>query len=204
MAEHDNICKYIHLPIQSGSDRILKLMNRTYTRAHYLSIIEMIRKAEEQTPPPMERSGIGGGRVVTPTSESGWSLSTDIIVGFCTETLEDHEMTKAGNARRGIRWRLHLQLFPSPEYARMEYASRRCSYRRKNAPVAGDHCAAKRDLHASAIRLRLAASTSSSSKAVRKKMQRNGKAAPIRTRWWSSREWMRRWENIASKSYPLE
>ena len=72
MAEHNNICKYIHLPIQSGSDRILKLMNRTYTRAHYMSIIEMIRNA-------------GAGV---------WSLSTDIIVGFCTEMLEDHEMTK--------------------------------------------------------------------------------------------------------------
>jgi len=101
MAEHDNICKYIHLPIQSGSDRILKLMNRTYTRAHYMSIIEMIRRASEQTPPPFQGgyqnspppfqepalslTGGGGG---------GWSLSTDIIVGFCSETLDDHEMTK--------------------------------------------------------------------------------------------------------------
>ncbi len=71
MATHDNICKYIHLPIQSGSDRVLKLMNRTYTRAHYMSIIEMIDRAMPQA-----------------------ALSTDIIVGFCTETLEDHEMTK--------------------------------------------------------------------------------------------------------------
>lgn len=71
MAAHDNICKYIHLPIQSGSDRILKLMNRTYTRSHYMSIVEMIRKAMP-----------------------GAALSTDIIVGFCSETLEDHEMTK--------------------------------------------------------------------------------------------------------------
>jgi tRNA-2-methylthio-N6-dimethylallyladenosine synthase len=71
MASHDNICKYIHLPIQSGSDRILKLMNRTYTREHYMSIVEMIRKAMPQA-----------------------ALSTDIIVGFCSETLEDHEMTK--------------------------------------------------------------------------------------------------------------
>ncbi|MDP4200558.1 MAG: tRNA (N6-isopentenyl adenosine(37)-C2)-methylthiotransferase MiaB [Bacteroidota bacterium] len=70
MAEHDNICKYIHLPLQSGSDRILKLMNRTYTREHYLSIIEMIRRAMPNV-----------------------ALSTDLIVGFCTETLEDHEMT---------------------------------------------------------------------------------------------------------------
>ena len=70
MARYDNICKYIHLPIQSGSDRILKLMNRTYTRAHYMGIIEMIRGA-------------------MPTA----ALSTDIIIGFCTETTEDHEMT---------------------------------------------------------------------------------------------------------------
>jgi tRNA-2-methylthio-N6-dimethylallyladenosine synthase len=72
MASRENICKYIHLPIQSGSDRILKLMNRTYTRTHYMSIIEMIRKAMPEA-----------------------ALSTDIIVGFCTETLEDHEMTKS-------------------------------------------------------------------------------------------------------------
>ncbi len=71
MAEHDNICKYIHLPIQSGSDRILKLMNRTYTRAHYMSIVEKIRRAMPEA-----------------------ALSTDIIVGFCSESLEDHEMTK--------------------------------------------------------------------------------------------------------------
>ncbi len=70
MASHDNICKYIHLPLQSGSDRILKLMNRTYTRTHYMSIIEMIKKAMP-----------------------GAALSTDIIVGFCTETLEDHLQT---------------------------------------------------------------------------------------------------------------
>lgn len=72
MASHDNICKYIHLPIQSGSDRILKLMNRTYTRDHYMGIIEKIKLAMPHA-----------------------AMSTDIIVGFCTETLDDHEMTKA-------------------------------------------------------------------------------------------------------------
>jgi tRNA-2-methylthio-N6-dimethylallyladenosine synthase len=71
MASYDNICKYIHLPLQSGSDRILKLMNRTYTSAHYMSIVEMIKRAMPDA-----------------------ALSTDIIVGFCSETLEDHEMTK--------------------------------------------------------------------------------------------------------------
>jgi len=72
MAGYDNICKYIHLPIQSGSDRILKHMNRTYSRAHYMSIIEKIRTAMPNA-----------------------ALSTDIIVGFCSETLEDHEATKS-------------------------------------------------------------------------------------------------------------
>jgi tRNA-2-methylthio-N6-dimethylallyladenosine synthase len=70
MASYDNICKYIHLPVQSGSDRILKLMNRTYTRKHYLGIIDMIKRAMPDC-----------------------ALSTDIIVGFCTETDDDHQMT---------------------------------------------------------------------------------------------------------------
>lgn len=70
MAEHSNICKYIHLPVQSGSDRVLKLMNREYSVKHYLTIIE---KAKNKMP------GIG--------------LSTDIIAGFPTETEEEHKMT---------------------------------------------------------------------------------------------------------------
>jgi tRNA-2-methylthio-N6-dimethylallyladenosine synthase len=70
MAEHKNICKYIHLPVQSGSDRILKLMNREYSVKHYLGIIG---KAKKLMP------GIG--------------LSTDIIAGFPTETEEDQKMT---------------------------------------------------------------------------------------------------------------
>ncbi|MCR4416865.1 MAG: tRNA (N6-isopentenyl adenosine(37)-C2)-methylthiotransferase MiaB [Ignavibacteria bacterium] len=70
IAEHENICNYIHLPIQSGSNRILKLMNRTYTVEHYLERIEKARK-------------------VIP----GVSFSTDIIAGFPTETEEDHKMT---------------------------------------------------------------------------------------------------------------
>ena len=70
IAEHQNICKYIHLPVQSGSNRILELMNRTYTIEHYLNIID---KAKRIIP-----------RV---------SFSTDIIAGFPTETIEDHLMT---------------------------------------------------------------------------------------------------------------
>lgn len=70
IAEHQNICNYIHLPVQSGSNRILKLMNRTYTIEHYLSLIDKARK-------------------IIP----GVSFSTDIITGFPTETYEDHVMT---------------------------------------------------------------------------------------------------------------
>lgn len=67
IAEHPNLCNYIHLPVQSGSDRILKEMNRTYTVDHYLKLIEKARK-------------------IIP----GVSFSTDIISGFPTETYEDH------------------------------------------------------------------------------------------------------------------
>lgn len=70
MAEHDNVCNYLHLPVQSGSERVLKLMNRLYTMEQYM---EIMNYAKELMP------GIG--------------LSTDIITGFPTETEEDHQMT---------------------------------------------------------------------------------------------------------------
>jgi tRNA-2-methylthio-N6-dimethylallyladenosine synthase len=70
IAEHKNICNYIHLPVQSGSDRILELMNRSYTIEHYLGIIERAKK-------------------IIP----GVAFSTDIIAGFPTETEDDHQMT---------------------------------------------------------------------------------------------------------------
>lgn len=67
MARYDNICKYIHLPVQSGSNRILQLMNRTYTREWYIAKIDRIREL-------LPMAGI----------------STDMITGFCTETDQDH------------------------------------------------------------------------------------------------------------------
>lgn len=70
IAEYPNLCSYIHLPVQSGSNRILELMNRTYTVEHYLNIIEKAKK-------------------IIP----GVSFSTDIISGFPTETWEDHLAT---------------------------------------------------------------------------------------------------------------
>jgi tRNA-2-methylthio-N6-dimethylallyladenosine synthase len=67
MARYDNICKHIHLPAQSGSSRILELMNRKYDREWYMDRIRAIRE-------------------ILP----GCSISTDMIAGFCTETEEDH------------------------------------------------------------------------------------------------------------------
>jgi len=70
IARHENICNYIHLPVQSGSNRMLQLMNRSYTREWYISKVERIRE-------------------VIP----GCGISSDIIAGFCTETEEDHQLT---------------------------------------------------------------------------------------------------------------
>ena len=70
IASRDNICNYIHLPVQSGSNRILELMNRTYTRDQYLNLVHKIKKVIPDV-----------------------SLSTDIISGFPTETEDDHKKT---------------------------------------------------------------------------------------------------------------
>ena len=68
MARHNNICKHIHLPAQSGSSRILKLMNREYSREWYMERVKAIR-------------------TIIPEC----ALSTDMITGFCTESEEDHK-----------------------------------------------------------------------------------------------------------------
>lgn len=70
MAGYDNICKCIHLPVQSGSDRMLKMMNRHYDTAWYLGRIDAIRRYLPDC-----------------------SITTDVIAGFCSETEEDHRMT---------------------------------------------------------------------------------------------------------------
>ena len=70
IAEMPNVCKHIHLPVQSGSDRILKLMNRKYTREWYLNRVAAIRR-------------------IIPDC----GLSTDIFVGYCSETEEDHQLS---------------------------------------------------------------------------------------------------------------
>ncbi|HEY8931359.1 MAG TPA: MiaB/RimO family radical SAM methylthiotransferase [Mucilaginibacter sp.] len=70
IAKYDNICNYIHLPIQSGNSRILKMMNRTYNREWYIDRIEAIRR-------------------IIPNC----AISTDVITGFCSETEEEHQDT---------------------------------------------------------------------------------------------------------------
>ena len=70
MAKHENICNYIHLPVQSGSSRILKLMNRGYGRDKYLQLIDDIKQRIPDC-----------------------AISMDMIIGFCTETEEDHKET---------------------------------------------------------------------------------------------------------------
>ena len=70
IAQYENICNYIHLPVQSGSTRILQLMNRTYTREWYMAKVDRIKE-------------------IIPDC----AISADVISGFCTETEEDHQDT---------------------------------------------------------------------------------------------------------------
>ncbi|MDB5246517.1 MAG: miaB [Segetibacter sp.] len=70
MSRYENICKSIHLPVQSGSTRLLQLMNRTYTREWYIAKVDRIKEI-------MPECGI----------------TSDVIAGFCTETEEDHDDT---------------------------------------------------------------------------------------------------------------
>ena len=70
MAKHENICKYIHLPVQSGSTTVLERMNRQHTREEYMELIDNIRKILPEC-----------------------SLSQDMITGFCGETEEEHQDT---------------------------------------------------------------------------------------------------------------
>lgn len=70
MAKYENVCNYIHLPVQSGSSEVLDRMNRTYDREWYMDRIAAIRRIVPEC-----------------------AISTDIIAGFCGETEEDHEMT---------------------------------------------------------------------------------------------------------------
>ncbi len=70
IAKYENICKYIHLPVQSGNSRVLELMNRTYDRKWYMERVDAIHRIIPEC-----------------------AISTDVIAGFCTETEEEHQET---------------------------------------------------------------------------------------------------------------
>jgi tRNA-2-methylthio-N6-dimethylallyladenosine synthase len=70
IAKYENICNYIHLPVQSGNSRILEMMNRTYDRQWYINRVDAIRRIIPEC-----------------------AISTDVITGFCTETDEEHKDT---------------------------------------------------------------------------------------------------------------
>ena len=70
IARYPTVCKHIHLPVQSGSDRILKLMNRKYTREWYMGRVEAIKRIVPEC-----------------------AITTDIFVGYHSETEEDHQMS---------------------------------------------------------------------------------------------------------------
>jgi tRNA-2-methylthio-N6-dimethylallyladenosine synthase len=70
MAKHKNVCKYLHLPVQSGSTKMLKAMNRQHTREEYMELVDNVHKIVPEM-----------------------SLSQDMIIGFCGETEEDHQDT---------------------------------------------------------------------------------------------------------------
>ncbi len=88
MKKHRNICKYIHLPIQSGNSRILKLMNRTYDREWYMNKVKRIREIIPEC-----------------------AISTDVISGFCSETEEEHKDTLS--AMEEVRYDMAYMFFYS-------------------------------------------------------------------------------------------
>jgi tRNA-2-methylthio-N6-dimethylallyladenosine synthase len=91
IAECEKVCHNIHLPLQSGSDRILKLTNRQYTRAGYMEVVENIRKAIPDV-----------------------TFSTDVIVGFADETHEDFLMTRDVMNKVGFEQAFIFKYSPRP------------------------------------------------------------------------------------------
>ena len=96
MAQCPRICRYLHLPVQSGSDRILKLMNRGYTLQEYLGLVDRARRILPDV-----------------------CLAGDIIVGFPTETDEDFERTKALLRRLRFKNTFNFKAAPRPGTAAM-------------------------------------------------------------------------------------
>ena len=85
MAEFPNLARHIHLPMQSGSSRILGLMNRKYSFEDYLAKTEAIRKTVPDC-----------------------AITTDIIAGYPSETIEDHEQTLEAMRKSSLRWSFYV------------------------------------------------------------------------------------------------
>ena len=100
IARYENICNYIHLPVQSGSTRVLQRMNRTYTREWYLSRIQRIRELIPDC-----------------------GITSDIIAGFCGETEEDHQRNPIPDSGKPVRYELYVFLFRASGYAGCEEVS---------------------------------------------------------------------------------
>ena len=91
MAECASVCEHAHLPLQSGSTRVLKAMRRTYSRERYLRLVDELRAAIPDL-----------------------ALTTDLIVGFPGETEAEFEETVDGGRGGRLRRRLHLRLLAAP------------------------------------------------------------------------------------------
>ena len=87
MAKHKNICNHVHLPVQSGSDRILKEMNRQHTVAQYITLVEKLKE-------------------ILPDC----SISQDLITGFPSETEADHQRHTGPNAAGKVCFWIHVQI----------------------------------------------------------------------------------------------
>ena len=123
IARYPNLCRHIHLPVQSGSDRILKLMNRKYTREWYLNRVAAIR-----------------------TILPDCSITTDMFVGYHDETEEDFRLSLS-LMRGGLRFRLHVQVFRASRHLRLAPSARQrvgggedSPSERDDTPADGDQC----------------------------------------------------------------
>ena len=110
MARLPKICRHLHLPVQSGSTRVLEAMRRRYTRESYLELVAQIRESLPDV-----------------------ALSTDMIVGFPGETDADFEDTLSLTAARPLSQHVLVQVLAAAEHARGQAAGRRCAGRGEDA-----------------------------------------------------------------------
>ena len=117
IAEEPNVCRHIHLPVQSGSDAVLKRMNRKYDREWYLGRVEAIRRLVPDC-----------------------AITTDIFAGYCGETEDDHAQSLDMMRRVGYDSAFMFQRIPqAPRHLRFEAPARRCARGGETAPTQRTH-----------------------------------------------------------------